>query len=183
MSTAKKVKDLDRPRAIAAAITTSFLSLILLQDHLDLSLINAWGYNTIVDTYFCNDIRYFRDFKLSISIAIARDSRAEIYGYSNINLAIKVGKQRLTRYLTLRSVAYAPYFYTNLISIAKLRRVRVIINQSMNYLRYKDDGSLFANLTEDGGLYLINAIATLPPTPTAYAISTRFFITSIYDKV
>ena len=53
----------------------------------------------------------------------------------------------------------------------------------MNYLRYKDDGSLFANLIEDGGLYLINAIATLLPTPTAYAISTRFFTTSAYDKV
>jgi len=46
----------------------------------------------MADTYFCNDIRYFRDFKLSISIAIAGDSRAEIYGYGDINLAIKVGK-------------------------------------------------------------------------------------------
>jgi hypothetical protein len=63
-----------------------------------------------------------------MSIAIAGDSRAEIYGYSNINLAIKVGKQRLNQYLTLRNIAYAPYFYTNLISAAKLRRVRVIIN-------------------------------------------------------
>jgi hypothetical protein len=118
-----------------------------------------------------------------MSIAIAGDSRAEIYGYGDINLAIKVGKQRLTRYLTLRNVAYALYFYTNLISTAKLHRVGVIINQSTNYLRYKDNGSLFANLIEDGGLYLINAITTLPPTPTAYATSTRFFITSVYDKV
>jgi len=39
--TAKKIKDLDRPQATAAAITTSFLLLILSQDHLDLSLINA----------------------------------------------------------------------------------------------------------------------------------------------
>ena len=31
-----------------------------------------------------------------MSIAMAGDSRAEIYGYSDINLAIKVGKQRLT---------------------------------------------------------------------------------------
>jgi len=46
----------------------------------------------MVDTYFCNNIRYFRNFKLSISIATARDSRVEIYGYGNINLAIKVGK-------------------------------------------------------------------------------------------
>jgi hypothetical protein len=53
----------------------------------------------------------------------------------------------------------------------------------MNHLRYKDNRSLFANLTEHGGLYLINAIATLLPTPTAYAISTRFFTTSVYDKV
>ena len=82
----------------------------------------------MVDTYFCNNIRYFHNFKLSISIAIAGDPKAEIYRYSNINLAIKVGKQRLTRYLTLRNVVYTPYFYTNLISIAKLRRVRVIIN-------------------------------------------------------
>ena len=55
----------------------------------------------------------------------------------------------------------------------------------MNYLRYKDDGNLFANLIEYRGLYFIDIIATLPPTPTptAYAISTRFFITSAYDKV
>jgi hypothetical protein len=46
----------------------------------------------MADTHFCNDIRYFRNFKLSISIATARDSRAEIRGYSNINLAIKVGQ-------------------------------------------------------------------------------------------
>ena len=82
----------------------------------------------MVDTYFCNDIRYFYNFKLSISIATARDSRAEFYRVSDINFAIKVGKKYLTRYLTLRNVAYAPYFYTNLISVAKLRRVRVIIN-------------------------------------------------------
>ena len=36
----KKIKDLDRPQAIVAAIITSFL-LLLLQDYLDLSLINA----------------------------------------------------------------------------------------------------------------------------------------------
>ena len=41
LSIAKKIKDLDRPRAIAAAIIISFLLLILLQDYLDLSLINA----------------------------------------------------------------------------------------------------------------------------------------------
>jgi hypothetical protein len=46
----------------------------------------------MADTYFYNDIRYFRNLKLSISIATAGDSRAEIYGYGNINLAIKVGK-------------------------------------------------------------------------------------------
>jgi hypothetical protein len=63
-----------------------------------------------------------------MSIATARDSRAEIHGYGNINLAIKVGKQRLTRYLTLRNIAYALYFYTNLISTAKLYRVRVIMD-------------------------------------------------------
>ena len=59
---------------------------------------------------------------------MAGDSRAEIHRYGNINLAIKVGKQRLNRYLTLRNVAYAPYFYTNLISVAKFHRVKVIIN-------------------------------------------------------
>jgi len=74
-----------------AAVKISFLLLILSQDYLDLSLINAWGYNTMADTHFCNNIRYFYNFKLSISIATARDSGAEIYGYSNINLAIKVG--------------------------------------------------------------------------------------------
>ena len=46
----------------------------------------------MADTHFYNDIRYFRNFKLSISIVIAGDSRAEIYRYSNINLVIKVGK-------------------------------------------------------------------------------------------
>jgi len=46
----------------------------------------------MVDTHFYNNIRYFRDLKLYISIATARDSRAEIYRYSNINLVIKVGK-------------------------------------------------------------------------------------------
>jgi len=92
LSTAEKIKDLDRPWATTAAVTTSFLLLLLLQNHLDLSLINAWGYNTMIDTYFCNDIRYFYDFKPSISTVMARDSRAEIYGYSDINLAIKVGK-------------------------------------------------------------------------------------------
>ena len=63
-----------------------------------------------------------------MSTATARDSRAEIHKYSNINLAIKVGKQRLTQYLILRNIAYTPYFHINLISAAKLRRVRVIIN-------------------------------------------------------
>ena len=137
----------------------------------------------MANTHFCNDIRYFRDFKPSMSTVTAGDSRAEIYGYSDINLAIKVGKQRLTQYLILRNVAYTPYFYTNLISAVKLYRVGVIINQSTNHLCYKDDRSLFANLTEYGGLYLINAITTLPPAPTAYATPTRFFKTLVYDKV
>ena len=61
-------------------------------------------------------------------IATARDSRAEIHGYGDINLAIKVGKQRLTWYLTLRNIVYVFYFYTNLISVAKLYRVGIIIN-------------------------------------------------------
>jgi len=46
----------------------------------------------MADTHFYNNIRYFRNFKPSISIAIAGDSRAEIHGYGDINLAIKVGK-------------------------------------------------------------------------------------------
>ena len=46
----------------------------------------------MADIYFCNDIRYFCDFKPSMSTAIAEDSGAEIYGYNDINLAIKVGK-------------------------------------------------------------------------------------------
>jgi len=137
----------------------------------------------MVDIHFCNDIRYFRNLKPCISIATARDARAEIHGYGNVNLAIKVGKQRLTQYLTLRNIAYALYFHTNLISAAKLRRVRVIIDQSINYLRYKNDGSLFANLMEYRGLYLINTIACLPPTPTAYTTSTKFFKTSVYNRV
>ena len=90
--TTKKIKDLDRPQAIAAIIIISFLLLLLLQDYLDLSLINTWGYNTIVDTYFCNNIKYFYNFKLCMSTAMARDSKVEIHKYSNINLAIEVGK-------------------------------------------------------------------------------------------
>jgi hypothetical protein len=46
----------------------------------------------MADTHFCNNIEYFCNFKLSISIITARDSKVEIYKYSNINLAIKVGK-------------------------------------------------------------------------------------------
>jgi len=46
----------------------------------------------MADTHFYNNIRYFRDFKPSMSIATAGDSGAEIYRYSNINLAIKVGE-------------------------------------------------------------------------------------------
>ena len=90
--TAKKIKDLDRPWAIAAAIITSFLLLLLLQDYSDLFLINTWGYNTMADTHFYNNIRYFCDFKPCIFIAMARDFRAEIHGYGNINLVIEVGK-------------------------------------------------------------------------------------------
>jgi len=78
---------------------------------------------------------------------------------------------------------YTSYFYTNLISAAKLYRVGVIIDQSINHLRYKDNRSLFANLIEYGGLYLINTITYLPPTPTAYATSTRFFKTLAYNRV
>ena len=92
LSTTKKIKDLNRPQATAAAVIISFLLLILLQDYLDLSLINAQGYNTIADTYFYNNIRYFCDFKPYMSTVMARDSRAEIYRYSDINLAIKVSK-------------------------------------------------------------------------------------------
>jgi len=46
----------------------------------------------MADTHFCNNIRYFHNLKLYISTVIAGDSRAEVYRYSNINLAIKVGK-------------------------------------------------------------------------------------------
>jgi hypothetical protein len=46
----------------------------------------------MADTHFCNNIRYFRNFKPSMSIATARDSRAEIHRYGDINLAIKVGE-------------------------------------------------------------------------------------------
>ena len=53
----------------------------------------------------------------------------------------------------------------------------------MNYLCYKDNKSLFINLIEYRGLYFINAITTLLPTPTAYTISTRFFTMSVYNKV
>ena len=55
-------------------------------------MINAWGYDTMADTHFCNNIRYFCDFKPSMSIAIAGDIGSEIHGYGDINLAIKVGK-------------------------------------------------------------------------------------------
>ena len=92
LSTTEKIKDLNKPRATAAAVTTSFSSSILSQDYPDLSLINAWGYNTMADTHFCNDIWYFCDFKLYMFTVMARDSGAEIHGYGDINLAIEVGK-------------------------------------------------------------------------------------------
>ncbi len=41
LSITKKIKDLDRLWATAAAVTMSFSSSLLSQDHLDLSLINA----------------------------------------------------------------------------------------------------------------------------------------------
>src|SRR6266550_3662200 len=113
-----------------------------------------------------------------MSTTMTRDSRVEIYRYNDINLAIEIGKQRLTQYLTLRNIAYTPYFYTNLISTTKLRKVKIIINQFINYLRYKDNESLFTNLTEYRGFYLIDAITTLPPTFTTYTIFTRFFTMS-----
>jgi len=46
----------------------------------------------MADTHFYNNIRYFRDFKLSMFIAMAGDSGAEIHGYGDINLAIEVGE-------------------------------------------------------------------------------------------
>ena len=112
----------------------------------------------MVDTYIYNDIRYFRNFEPTNDIAIAGDNSTEIYGYRDILLAIEVGKQRLIRHLTLKNIAYTPYFHINLVYTAKLRKVSVIIDQATNYLRYKHNGSLFANLTERGDLYLINVI-------------------------
>jgi hypothetical protein len=53
----------------------------------------------------------------------------------------------------------------------------------MNHLCYKDNRSLFTNLIKYRGLYLIDAIITLLPTSTAYATPTRFFETSVYNKV
>ena len=53
----------------------------------------------------------------------------------------------------------------------------------MNHLWYKDNKSLFTNFIEYRGFYFINAIATLPPIFTAYAISIRFFTMLIYNKV
>jgi hypothetical protein len=50
-------------------------------------------------------------------------------------------------------------------------------------LHYKNDKSLFTNFIKYGGLYLINAIIILLPTPTAYAISIKFFTISVYNKV
>jgi len=46
----------------------------------------------MADTYFYNNIRYFRNLKPCISIVMASNTGAEIYKYSNINLVIKVGK-------------------------------------------------------------------------------------------
>ena len=46
----------------------------------------------MADTHFYNNIKYFCNLKPYISIATARDSKAEIYRYGNINLVIKVGK-------------------------------------------------------------------------------------------
>ena len=46
----------------------------------------------MADTYFYNNIRYFCNFKLSMSIATARDLGVEIHRYGDINLVIEVGK-------------------------------------------------------------------------------------------
>ena len=46
----------------------------------------------MADTHFCNNIKYFYDFKPSMSIITAGDSGTEIDRYNNINLAIEVGK-------------------------------------------------------------------------------------------
>jgi len=56
----------------------------------------------MADTHFYNNIRYFCNLKLCISIATAGDSKAEIYRYNNINLAIKVGKCYGTRVMAIK---------------------------------------------------------------------------------
>jgi hypothetical protein len=116
----------------------------------------------MADTHICNDIKQFKNFVPANTTAPAGDRGMEIRGYGDIQLAIEVGKQRLIRHLTLKKVAYAPKSHINLVCAAKLRKVGVIIDQETNHLRYKDDGSLFANLTERSDLYLID-VTTVPP--------------------
>ena len=177
-STQDDVEDLSKPNVTAAATVASF------HDQPDLSLLDVWGYDTMADTHICNDIKYFRSFEPTKATATAGDNGAEIHGYGDVLLAIEVGKQRLIRHLTLKNVAYAPYFHINLVCAAKLRKVGVIMDQATNHLRYKDDGSLFANLTERGDLYLIDATAVPPPSTTACAVSSKkHFKATAYDRV
>lgn len=172
------VEDLSKPRTTAAATLASSPF-----ETPDLSLLDAWGYDTMADSHICNNIKYFRSFTPANVTATAGDNGAEIHGYGDVLIAIEVGKKHLTRHLTLKNVAYAPYFHINLVCAAKLRKVGVIIDQTTNHLRYKDDGSLFANLTERGDLYLLDATA-VPPSSTAHAVSTtKHFKSTAYDKV
>jgi hypothetical protein len=179
-SSTEAIENLQQPRATIAAISAAST-----QRHLDLSLLDAWGYDTMANTHICNNIQHFRNFIPSNTMATAGDAGAEIHGYGDVQLEIEVGKQRLMRQLTLKNVAYAPYFHINLICAAKLRKVGVIIDQATRHLRYQDDRSLFANLTEHGDLYLIDATVVPPPSPPViHAVSSAsHFKATAYDRV
>src|SRR5579871_5025566 len=171
------IEDLSKPRTTVAAIVASS------HGHTNLSLQNSWGYDTMADTHICNDIKQFRNFTPTSETATAGDTGMKICGYGDILLAIEVGKQRLIRQLMLKNVAYTPDSHINLVCAAKLRKVGVIIDQATNHLRYKDDNSLFANLTERSDLYIIDATVIPPavppavlasaPTVTVHAVSTK----------
>ena len=82
----------------------------------------------MADTHIYNDIKHFRNFTPTIAMATAGDAGTEIHGYGEVLLVIEMGKQRLIRYLILKNMAYALYFYTNLVCAAKLRKMGVVID-------------------------------------------------------
>ncbi|RMZ81053.1 hypothetical protein DV738_g2489, partial [Chaetothyriales sp. CBS 135597] len=77
----------------------------------------------MADVHICNDLASFQTFTPERHVATAGDNGMEIHGYGDVQIAIEMGSKPLIRNFTLKNVAYAPNFHTNLICAAKLRKV------------------------------------------------------------